>query len=110
MEIPGIGEKMVDKIYQAVNRFYESGEAAAAAPWKPKRQPRKLPKTAAPKKRRSGHGSRRRSRAPKTAETEAAGKSQTKHRTRNLPPRIPLRPLNRRKRASSEEQQEEKNS
>jgi N utilization substance protein A len=26
MEIPGIGEKMVDKIYQAVNRFYESGE------------------------------------------------------------------------------------
>src|SRR5215472_12786158 len=23
MEIPGIGEKMVDKIYQAVNRFYE---------------------------------------------------------------------------------------
>src|SRR3981189_3522617 len=38
MEIPGIGEKMVDKIYQAVNRFYEggtepaavSGEAAAA--------------------------------------------------------------------------------
>src|SRR6202047_4986628 len=33
MEIPGIGEKMVDKIYQAVNRFYEGGaEAAAAAP------------------------------------------------------------------------------
>jgi N utilization substance protein A len=33
MEIPGIGEKMVDKIYQAVNRFYESGtEAAAATP------------------------------------------------------------------------------
>ena len=31
MEIPGIGEKMVDKIYQAVNRFYEGGEAAAAA-------------------------------------------------------------------------------
>jgi len=31
MEIPGIGEKMVDKIYQAVNRFYESGEAAAAS-------------------------------------------------------------------------------
>ncbi len=30
MEIPGIGEKMIDKIYQAVNRFYESGEAAAA--------------------------------------------------------------------------------
>jgi len=29
MEIPGIGEKMVDKIYQAVNRFYESGETAA---------------------------------------------------------------------------------
>jgi N utilization substance protein A len=28
MEIPGIGEKMVDKIYQAVNRFYEGGEAA----------------------------------------------------------------------------------
>src|SRR5205085_2706726 len=27
MEIPGIGEKMVDKIYQAVNRFYEGGEA-----------------------------------------------------------------------------------
>ena len=26
MEIPGIGEKMVDKIYQAVNRFYEGGE------------------------------------------------------------------------------------
>jgi N utilization substance protein A len=32
MEIPGIGEKMVDKIYQAVNRFYEGGEAAAAEP------------------------------------------------------------------------------
>jgi N utilization substance protein A len=31
MEIPGIGEKMVDKIYQAVNRYYESGDAAAAA-------------------------------------------------------------------------------
>jgi transcription termination/antitermination protein NusA len=30
MEIPGIGEKMVDKIYQAVNRFYEGGESAAA--------------------------------------------------------------------------------
>jgi N utilization substance protein A len=30
MEIPGIGEKMVDKIYQAVNRFYESGETGAA--------------------------------------------------------------------------------
>jgi len=31
MEIPGIGEKMVDKIYQAVNRFYEGGPEAAAA-------------------------------------------------------------------------------
>jgi transcription termination/antitermination protein NusA len=31
MEIPGIGEKMVDKIYQAVTRFYEGGEAAAVA-------------------------------------------------------------------------------
>jgi N utilization substance protein A len=31
MEIPGIGEKMVDKIYQAVNRFYESGTEGAAA-------------------------------------------------------------------------------
>ncbi len=31
MEIPGIGEKMVDKIYQAVNRFYESGPEAAPA-------------------------------------------------------------------------------
>src|SRR5574340_37521 len=31
MEIPGIGEKMVDKIYQAVNRFYESGSETAAA-------------------------------------------------------------------------------
>src|SRR5216683_1665916 len=30
-EIPGIGEKMVDKIYQAVNRFYEGGTEAAAA-------------------------------------------------------------------------------
>ena len=29
MEIPGIGEKMVDKIYQAVNQFYESGPGAA---------------------------------------------------------------------------------
>src|ERR1700730_15564261 len=29
MEIPGIGEKMVDKIYQAVNRFYEGGTEAA---------------------------------------------------------------------------------
>src|SRR5262250_786934 len=31
MEIPGIGEKMVDKIYQAVNRFYENKEAGEAA-------------------------------------------------------------------------------
>ena len=31
MEIPGIGEKMVDKIYQAVNQFYEGGGAAGAA-------------------------------------------------------------------------------
>jgi transcription termination/antitermination protein NusA len=31
MEIPGIGEKMVDKIYQAVNRFYEGGAEGAAA-------------------------------------------------------------------------------
>jgi len=31
MEIPGIGEKMVDKIYQAVNQFYEGGGIAAAA-------------------------------------------------------------------------------
>ena len=31
MEIPGIGEKMVDKIYQAVNQFYEGGGTAAAA-------------------------------------------------------------------------------
>ena len=31
MEIPGIGEKMVDKIYQAVKRFFEGGEAAATA-------------------------------------------------------------------------------
>jgi N utilization substance protein A len=31
MEIPGIGEKMVDKIYQAVNLFYETGPEAAAA-------------------------------------------------------------------------------
>jgi N utilization substance protein A len=31
MEIPGIGEKMVDKIYQAVNRFYESSDTGAAA-------------------------------------------------------------------------------
>jgi transcription termination/antitermination protein NusA len=29
MEIPGIGEKMVDKIYQAVNRFYEAGGESA---------------------------------------------------------------------------------
>jgi N utilization substance protein A len=29
MEIPGIGEKMIDKIYQAVNRFYEGGGEAA---------------------------------------------------------------------------------
>jgi len=32
MEIPGIGEKMIDKIYQAVNRFYESGETAVTTP------------------------------------------------------------------------------
>src|SRR5713226_8641255 len=31
MEIPGIGEKMVDKIYQAVNRFYEGGGTAAVS-------------------------------------------------------------------------------
>ena len=32
MEIPGIGEKMIDKIYQAVNRFYESGDTTATPP------------------------------------------------------------------------------
>jgi transcription termination/antitermination protein NusA len=31
MEIPGIGEKMVDKIYQAVNKYYEGGPDAAGA-------------------------------------------------------------------------------
>ena len=31
MEIPGIGEKMVDKIYQAVNKYYESGSQGAGA-------------------------------------------------------------------------------
>jgi transcription termination/antitermination protein NusA len=31
MEIPGIGEKMVDKIYQAVNQFYEGGGVVAPA-------------------------------------------------------------------------------
>jgi len=31
MEIPGIGEKMVDKIYQAVNKYYEGGVDAAKA-------------------------------------------------------------------------------
>src|SRR5207302_4320785 len=31
MEIPGIGEKMVDKIYQSVNRFYEGGVEGEAA-------------------------------------------------------------------------------
>jgi N utilization substance protein A len=31
MEIPGIGQKMVDKIYQAVNQFYEGGGEAATA-------------------------------------------------------------------------------
>src|SRR5881227_2860286 len=30
MEIPGIGEKMVDKIYQSDNQFYEGGGATAA--------------------------------------------------------------------------------
>jgi N utilization substance protein A len=35
MEIPGIGEKMVDKIYQAVNRFYEGGTEAAASTGEP---------------------------------------------------------------------------
>ncbi len=31
MEIPGIGEKMVDKIYQSVNQFYESASASETA-------------------------------------------------------------------------------
>src|ERR1700674_1701571 len=39
MEIPGIGEKMVDKIYQAVNRFYEGGGEAAAAATEPAEAP-----------------------------------------------------------------------
>jgi N utilization substance protein A len=30
MEIPGIGEKMVEKIYQAVHHFFEGGETEAA--------------------------------------------------------------------------------
>jgi len=55
MEIPGIGEKMVDKIYQAVNRFYEGhgsgcrdGRSAASGKLQPKKaklqvQPKLLP-------------------------------------------------------------------
>jgi hypothetical protein len=39
MEIPGIGEKMVDKIYQAVNRFYEGGGEATAAASEPAEAP-----------------------------------------------------------------------
>ena len=35
LEIPGIGEKMVDKIYQAVNRFYEGGGESGAAATQP---------------------------------------------------------------------------
>jgi N utilization substance protein A len=31
MEIPGIGEKMVEKIYQSVHNFFEGGEGTAAA-------------------------------------------------------------------------------
>ena len=41
MEIPGIGEKMVDKIYQAVNRFYEGAGKRRGSPWRAKRKPRK---------------------------------------------------------------------
>ena len=52
MEIPGIGEKMVDKIYQAVNRFYESGETPAAA-----RKARKRWMT--PRRRRRDRGTRK---------------------------------------------------
>jgi N utilization substance protein A len=48
MEIPGIGEKMVDKIYQAVNRFYEGGEAAAAAAAEPVENTDALAEEAAP--------------------------------------------------------------
>ena len=48
MEIPGIGEKMVDKIYQAVNRFYESGsEAAAASEGAASTEAPEIPETAA---------------------------------------------------------------
>jgi len=47
MEIPGIGEKMVDKIYQAVNRFYEGGGEAAAAPAETAESP-EAPEAAAP--------------------------------------------------------------
>jgi N utilization substance protein A len=39
LEIPGIGEKMVDKIYQAVNRFYEGGGEAGAAGAHPEAAP-----------------------------------------------------------------------
>ena len=47
MEIPGIGEKMVDKIYQAVNRFYESGEAAVAPAGAPAEAPAEAAEPAA---------------------------------------------------------------
>jgi len=47
MEIPGIGEKMVDKIYQAVNRFYEGGGEAAAASAETAESP-EAPEAAAP--------------------------------------------------------------
>jgi transcription termination/antitermination protein NusA len=39
IEIPGIGEKMVEKIYQAVHNFFEGGERAAATAGAPEGTP-----------------------------------------------------------------------
>jgi N utilization substance protein A len=46
MEIPGIGEKMVDKIYQAVNQFYESGAGSAPAEGAAETEAAESPETA----------------------------------------------------------------
>ena len=91
MEIPGIGEKMVDKIYQAVNRFYEGGEAAAAAEAVGKYRGCGGRSCAGGRSRSSGRRKRRRRRAEasrRSAETapeahdEAAAVSRNRRRRR----------------------------
>jgi len=56
MEIPGIGEKMVDKIYQAVNRFMKAATPRLRR-WKPRTKTGKRPRRRSFSRNSHGNGS-----------------------------------------------------